>query len=170
MQEKLQVENLPPDISGVSAKSKALRIYGRFLDFIVTALIFVMVLTLVGALVGLFIDFLSAANSFNTAVSSHNIVHGIVDGIDRELVIDVLSVFVLIELFRTFTDYLEFHRVRLRVLAEVGIAFVLREIFIGLYDHGMNWTEIIALSFLLAILVATRIAAVQFQPRKNSPE
>ncbi|WP_283744415.1 phosphate-starvation-inducible PsiE family protein [Sideroxydans sp. CL21] len=170
MQEKLQAGNFPSDPSKASAKGKALRIYGRFLDLIVTALIFVMVLTLIGALVGLVIDFLSAANSFGSAVSSHNIVHGIVDGIDRELVIDVLSVFVLIELFRTFTDYLEFHRVRLRVLAEVGIAFVLREVFIGLYDHSMNWTEILALSFLLAILVATRIAAVQFQPQKNGSE
>ena len=56
----------------------------------------------------------------------HKIAFGIVDSIDRELVIDVLSVFVLIELFHTFTDYLEFHHVRLRALAEVGIAFVLR--------------------------------------------
>lgn len=103
-------------------------------------------------------------------MSTHNLAFGSVDSIDRELVIDVLSVFVLIELFRTFTDYLEFHRVRLRVLAEVGIAFILREIFIGFYDHSMNWTEILALSVLLAVLVTARIAAVRFQPRNNSPE
>jgi uncharacterized membrane protein (DUF373 family) len=170
MPERLQTDNLPPEISKVGVKSKALRVYGRILDVIVGALVFVMVLTLMGALAGLVFDFFSAANSFSVAVSSHNIAHGIVDGIDRELVIDVLSVFVLIELFRTFTDYLEFHRVRLRVLAEVGIAFVLREVFIGLYDRSMNWTEILALSVLLAVLVAARIAAVQFQPLDNNPE
>ncbi len=149
--------------SGV--KSRALLLYGRILDIIVTVLIFVMLLTLMGAVAGLIIDFISATDSMHNAVSDHNLAFGIVDSIDRELVIDVLSVFVLIELFRTFTDYLEFHRVRLRVLAEVGIAFVLREIFIGLYGRSIDWTEILALSVLLAVLVSARIAAVQFQPR-----
>jgi uncharacterized membrane protein (DUF373 family) len=80
-------------------------------------------------------------------------------------VIDVLSVFVLIELFRTFTDYLEFHRIRLRVLAEVGIAFVLREIFIGLYNHNIGWPEILALTALLAVLFAGRITSAVFSVR-----
>jgi len=170
MPECAQTEKLPDKIPDVSLKRKALLVYGRILDVIVTILVFVMVLTLLGAVVGLVIDFLAVASSFGSAVSSHNIAHGIVDGIDRQLVIDVLSVFVLIELFRTFTDYLEFRRVRLRVLAEVGVAFVLREIFIGLYDHSLNWTEILAFSVLLAVLVTARIAAVQFQANEKNTE
>lgn len=163
-----QHEEYPPQQAPkAGVKSQALVVYGRILDAIVTALIFVMLLTLVGAVAGLVIDFVSATNAMRNAVSTHNLAFGIVDSIDRELVIDVLSVFVLIELFRTFTDYLEFHRVRLRVLAEVGIAFVLREIFIGLYGHSIDWTEILALSVLLAVLVTARIAAVQFQPRES---
>ncbi len=150
--------------------SRVLQMYGRFLDAIVTFLIFVMLLTLLGAVAGLVLDFTAALDAFRGAVHTHTLAHGVVDGFDRELVIDVLSVFVLIELFRTFTDYLEFHRVRLRVLTEVGIAFILREIFIGLYDHSMNWPEILALAALLAVLVAARIAAVRFQPRPNSQD
>jgi len=168
MLDKKNTKATLPEMLNADVKIKALHIYGRILDVIVTALIFVMLLTLLGALAGLVFDFFSAANSFGEAIATHKIAHGIVDGLDRELVIDVLSVFVLIELFRTFTDYLEFHRVRLRVLAEVGIAFVLREIFIGLYDHTMDWTVILALSALLAVLVTARIAAVQFQPRDNN--
>lgn len=165
-----QHEEYPPQQAPkAGVKSRALVIYGRILDVIVTALIFVMLLTLMGAVAGLVVDFASATNAMRNAVSTRNLAFGIVDSIDRELVIDVLSVFVLIELFRTFTDYLEFHRVRLRVLAEVGIAFVLREIFIGLYGHNIDWTEILALSVLLAVLVTARIAAVQFQPRDNRP-
>lgn len=159
-----------PEILISRAKIQTLRMYGRVLDAIVTALIFVMLLTLMGALAGLVLDFFSAATAFSDALSSHTLAHGLVDGIDRELVIDVLSVFVLIELFRTFTDYLEYRRVRLRVLAEVGIAFILREIFIGLYDHSINSNEILALSVLLAVLVTARIAAVKFQPRDNSTD
>jgi uncharacterized membrane protein (DUF373 family) len=170
MTEELQTNTQSSKTAKIDIKSQALQFYGRVLDVIVTALVFVMVLILIGAVVGLILDFIEATSKFSSAVSTHNIAHGIVDSIDRELVIDVLSVFVLIELFRTFTDYLEFHRVRLRVLSEVGIAFVLREIFIGLYDHSMNWTEIITLSVLLAVLVAARTAAVQFHPQDNSSE
>lgn len=167
MPEQQHTGDLPPEISKAGTKNQALLIYGRILDAIVTALIFVMLLTLMGAVAGLVLDFIAAANALRSGVSIHNFAIGTVDSIDRELVIDVLSVFVLIELFRTFTDYLQFHRVRLRVLAEVGIAFILREIFIGLYGHTMQWTEILALAVLLAVLVAARIAAVQFQPRTN---
>lgn len=165
-----QMKEEIPEIEKSGAKIQALRIYGKILDAIVTALIFVMLLTLLGALAGLVLDFFSAATAFRDAVSTHNLAHGLVDGIDRELVIDVLSVFVLIELFRTFTDYLEYRRVRLRVLAEVGIAFILREIFIGLYDHSISWNEILALSVLLAVLVTARIAAVKFQPQHNNSD
>jgi uncharacterized membrane protein (DUF373 family) len=167
MQEQQLISAPLQETAKSGLKNRALQVYGRILDIIVTALIFVMLLTLVGAVAGLVIDFISATDAMRNAVSTHNIVFGIVDSLDRELVIDVLSVFVLIELFRTFTDYLEFHRVRLRVLAEVGIAFVLREIFIGLYGRSLDWTEILALSVLLAVLVTARIAAVQFQPRDN---
>ncbi len=164
MLEQRHKDNPPAEVPIAGVKSQTLLFYGRILDVIVTALIFVMLLTLIGAVVGLLVDFISAMKAMGIAVSTHNLALGIVDSIDRELVIDVLSVFVLIELFRTFTDYLEFHRVRLRVLAEVGIAFVLREIFIGLYGRSLSSTEILALSALLAVLVVARIAAVQFQP------
>jgi uncharacterized membrane protein (DUF373 family) len=170
MEKKQQAVDPPLITPPAVLKSKVLQMYGSFLDAIVTALVFIMMLTLLGAVAGLVLDFIGAANALLGAVYTHTLAHGVVDSIDRELVIDVLSVFVLIELFRTFTDYLEFHRVRLRVLTEVGIAFILREIFIGLYDHSMNWPEILALATLLAVLVTARIAAVRFQPRPNSQE
>lgn len=149
-------------------RAKALHAYSQILDVIVSIVIFVMLLTLIGAVIGLFVDFLSAANALRGGMRTHSLAFGLVDSIDRELVVDVLSVFVLIELFRTFMDYIEFQRVRLRVMAEVGIAFILREIFIGLYSQNINWMEILALSALLAVLVGARIAAVAYQPRGNS--
>ena len=162
MPEQNLSDTLPDAAPAAGLKDKALLLYNRTLDVIVSILVFVMVLTLFGALAGLIIDFFAATHSFSNAMSSKNIPLGIVDSIDRQLVIDVLSVFVLIELFRTFTDYLEFRRVRLMVLAEVGIAFVLREIFIGLYNHSMKSTNIMAFSVLLAVLIAARIASVKF--------
>jgi len=168
MQEQPSATEPRQSVGRAGAKGMTLMLYTKALDLIVGILVFVLLLTLVGALLGLALDFASATTALRTGVTTHSLAHGVVDAIDRELVIDVLSVFVLIELFRTFTDYLEFQRVRLRVLAEVGIAFVLREIFIGLYDRGINWLDILALATLLAVLIAARIAAVQFPPRRLS--
>lgn len=147
-------------------KSKALLMYRRILDSIVAVLVFIMVITLLGAVVGVIFDLIGAFHALREGIPTHTLSHGLIDSVARDLVIDVLSVFVLIELFRTFTDYLEFHRIRLRVLTEVGIAFILREIFIGLYDHTIAWAEILALTALLAVLVAARITSVIFQQRE----
>jgi len=168
MEEEKPEAGSPPKVQPAVMKGRVLRMYGGFLDAIVTALVVIMMLTLLGAVAALVLDFIGAANAFRGALSTNTYAHGVVDGIDRELVIDVLSVFVLIELFRTFTDYLEFHRVRLRVLTEVGIAFILREIFVGLYGHSMIWPEILSLAALLAVLVLARIGAVRFQPWPES--
>ncbi len=151
------------------ARGRTLRFYGKLLDLIVVALIFVMLLTLLGALAGLIYDFVVAASALRDAADVHGLahIHGLVESLGQSLVIDVLSTFVLIELFRTFTDYLEFHRLRLRVLAEVGIVFVLREMFIGLYAHRMDSPVLLAIAALLAVLVAARVVAVQFPPRHN---
>jgi uncharacterized membrane protein (DUF373 family) len=143
-------------------KFKSLLVYRRILDSIVAILIFIMLVTLLGAVVGLIFDVMGAIHAVREGVPTHTLSHGLIDSVARDLVIDVLSVFVLIELFRTFTDYLEFQRIRLRVLAEVGIAFVLREIFIGLYNHGIEWPEILALTALLAVLFAGRITSAIF--------
>jgi uncharacterized membrane protein (DUF373 family) len=146
-------------------KFNSLVVYRRILDSIVAILIFIMLVTLVGAVVGLIFDVMGGIHAVREGIPTHTLSHGLIDSVARDLVIDVLSVFVLIELFRTFTDYLEFQRIRLRVLAEVGIAFVLREIFIGLYNHNIAWPEILALTALLAVLFAGRITSTIFNVR-----
>jgi uncharacterized membrane protein (DUF373 family) len=153
----------------VFMKTKPLLIYRRILHHIVGALVVIMLLTLIGSVVGLVFDIIGGINAVREGLPTHTLSHGLIDSVARNLVIDVLSVFVLIELFRTFTDYLEFHRIRLRVLAEVGIAFILREIFIGLYNHSIGWPEILALTALLAVLVGARITSVMFQPAYAEP-
>jgi hypothetical protein len=85
-------------------------LYRRILDGVVTALVFVMVLMPIGALAGLVMDFTVVAGAFRAVAANHKLAHGLVYATDRELIIDLLSVFVLIEPFRTFTDYLDCQR------------------------------------------------------------
>ncbi|MHB8354813.1 MAG: phosphate-starvation-inducible PsiE family protein [Burkholderiales bacterium] len=144
------------NITGV--KGQILRVYGRIIDVIVVFLILVMLVTLGVAFIGVLYDLYDALANLRHEVAI------------QTLVISILSVFVLIELFRTFTDYLEFHRIRLRVLTEVAIVFILRDIFIGLYSHALTWQDLIALAVLLAVLVSARTASVYFTPGNKSTE
>jgi uncharacterized membrane protein (DUF373 family) len=147
------------DLSNITgAKGQILRVYGRIIDVIVVFLILVMLVTLGVAFVGVLYDLYDALSNLRHEVAI------------QTLVISILSVFVLIELFRTFTDYLEFHRIRLRVLTEVAIVFILRDIFIGLYSRSLSWQDIVALAVLLAVLVSARIASVYFTPGKKGEE
>lgn len=130
-----------------------IRFYGKMLDIIIAILIFLMLVTLLYAVGSLILDVYGAFSNLHQ------------EQVISSLVSDVLSVFVLIELFRTFTDYLEFHRIRLRVLAEVAIVFILRELFIGLYAHRLGPLDLLATAALLAVLVAARVAAIQFVPK-----
>ena len=142
------------EVSGL--RGSVIRFYGKMLDFIITILIFLMLVTLLYAVWSLIGDVYAAFFSLHQ------------EQVISSLVSDVLSVFVLIELFRTFTDYLEYHRIRLRVLAEVAIVFILRELFIGLYAHRLGPLDLLATAALLAVLVAARVAAIQFVPRRGN--
>ncbi|MBW8067289.1 MAG: hypothetical protein GJU73_07560, partial [Ferrovum sp.] len=98
-------------------KGRILRIYGSMIDLIVVFLIMVMLITLGVALFSVLVDLYDALRNLRHEIAIQTLVESI------------LSVFVLIELFRSFTDYLEFHRLRLRVISEVAIVFVLRDVF-----------------------------------------
>ncbi len=138
-------------------KGSVMRIYGKIIDVIVIFLILVMLVTLFVAFVGVLQELYLALSNLKHEVAM------------QTLVSSILSVFVLIELFRSFTDYLEFHRIRLRVIAEVAIVFILRDVFIGLYNHQLQWQDVMALGFLLAVLVIARVAAILYPPR-TEPE
>ena len=73
---------------------------------------------------------------------------------------DVLSLFILIELSRSLVGYFEGNRLRLTFIVDAAIVFVLREIMIQLFQHKLPPPEIYALSVLLFVLGALRIASI----------
>ncbi len=156
----------PPPPMGL----RLIRAQGKVLDGMVMTLIFIMLATLLGAIGGLIFDYMTAIKLLSESVGSMSTVaaHDLIKVTGQHLVSDVLSVFILIELFRSFSDYLEFHRIRLHVLAEVGFVFVLREVFVGLYANQLNWQDLLSLGGLLAVLAATRVLATRFPPRPHS--
>lgn len=83
----------------------------------------------------------------------------------KDLVTNVLSLVVMLELVRAFVEYFEYERIRLEVLLEVGVAFVLREMLLGLFGGDIQGTEVLFWSSGLLALVAARALAVQCSGR-----
>ncbi|WP_018465926.1 phosphate-starvation-inducible PsiE family protein [Calidithermus timidus] len=79
----------------------------------------------------------------------------------KDLVTNVLSLVVMLELVRAFVEYFEYERIRLEVLLEVGVAFVLREMLLGLFGGDIQGTEVLLWSSGLLALVAARALATQ---------
>jgi len=80
---------------------------------------------------------------------------------------NILSMFVIMDLFRSIIDYVELHRLRITFITDAAIVFVIREIMIGLYQHAIAAGEIIALAVLLLIIGALRTLAIHFSPQKT---
>ena len=84
------------------------------------------------------------------------------------IVSEVLTLFILIELSRSLTDYFIEHRLRMTFIVDAGIVFVLREVMIKLFEHEISTADIYALSMLLFVLGSLRIASVLvFQREKR---
>jgi len=70
---------------------------------------------------------------------------------------DVLTLVILLELSRSLFQYFMEHTIRLPVILDAGIVFVLRDIMIGLFEHKLKTDDIYALSVLLFALGVIRI-------------
>ncbi|MDT8318607.1 MAG: phosphate-starvation-inducible PsiE family protein [bacterium] len=89
---------------------------------------------------------------------------GTIDSGFKILVTDILGMIVVLELFRGLLDYLELHRVRLTLISDVTLVFVLREVMILLYQHKLVWQEMLAMAFLIAVLGGLRTLAIVRSP------
>ena len=77
-----------------------------------------------------------------------------------DLIADVLTLFVLVELSRSLTEYFATHKLRLTFIADAAIIFIIREILIGLFKHELKPEMVYPLSFLLLVLGALRIGSI----------
>lgn len=85
-----------------------------------------------------------------------------------EIITDVLTLYVLVELSRSLVEYFYTNRLRLTFIVDAGIVFVLREILIGLFKHDMQPPMIYALTALMFVLGALRIGSVLVYQREKT--
>ncbi len=80
------------------------------------------------------------------------------------LVTDILGMIVVLELFKGLLEYFEFHRVRITLIADMTLVFILRELMIALYQHKMEWKEMAAMSLLITAIGGLRLMAIMRSP------
>jgi uncharacterized membrane protein (DUF373 family) len=79
---------------------------------------------------------------------------------------DVLTLVILLELSRSLFQYFMDHTLRLPVIIDAGIVFVLRDVMIGLFEHKLEPDHIYAFSVLLLVLGLIRIGFAFYYIKK----
>lgn len=83
------------------------------------------------------------------------------------IITDVLTLYVLIELSRSLVEYFNSHKLRLTFIVDAAIVFVLREILIGLFKHELKPEMLYAFSVFLLVLGALRIGSILMYQREK---
>ncbi|WP_020161910.1 phosphate-starvation-inducible PsiE family protein [Cycloclasticus pugetii] len=83
------------------------------------------------------------------------------------IITDVLTLYVLIELSRSITDYFISHKLKISLIIDAAIVFIIREILIALFKHKIDPSMLYALSTFLFVLGALRTAAIILYQREK---
>lgn len=88
----------------------------------------------------------------------------------KSLSVELLTVFIFIEIFHSLSEYMRFGRIRITNLVDASLAFVLREIWVGMYAGDAHWQELLALAALVLALGGVRTLAVVFSPSERAAD
>jgi uncharacterized membrane protein (DUF373 family) len=129
------------------------KIFKKITDSIVTIVLYVLLLTLIAGMLRILLDMPSVT------IDS-------MEGGFNKIVTNVLTLFIVIEFFKTFADYSKFERIKLTDITDVTILIAMREVTVGLYSKTYAYETIFALSALLLVLGVIRVLAVKYSPEK----
>jgi len=84
-----------------------------------------------------------------------------------DIIADVLTLYVLVELSRSLVEYFNTHKLRLTFILDAAIIFTVREILIGLFKHEIKPDMLYALSAFLLVLGLLRTGTVIMYQREK---
>jgi uncharacterized membrane protein (DUF373 family) len=132
-----------------------MRLFKKVIDIIVKMMIPLVILALMIGIARIFLDLREVFKSSTIAA-----------GFDI-MVTNILSMFVIVELLKGIIEYFEIHRVKITFITDATLVFILREVMIGIYQHKMDWTEILSISALLIVIGGIRTMAIVYSPDKS---
>ncbi len=86
----------------------------------------------------------------------------------NDVVYNVLTIFVLIDLFKTFSDYRVQERIRITYVTDATILILMREITVMVYSHDFEIYVLLAFAALLLVLCIMRFISMNYHPTDNS--
>ena len=125
-----------------------LRIYDRAIDVVIIGLVLVTIVVMGFAFFDVLVNVWRLIPDLRSSTVDA--------GEFRDLIVTVLDVFVLVELFNTFTGYVRTHQVRLTQLLDVTVVFALRELLVMLYAKSLAPEKLIGLCIVVILLVLAR--------------
>jgi len=132
-------------------------VQSQIISVLVEILVLLVLVVLVWAVIGVGLDVW-------TAITTRS-----VDGF-KTLSIELLTVFIFIEIFHSLTEYLRSKRIRITTLVDASMAFVLRELWVGMYGGEMDWQKLLALAVMVLALGGVRTLAVVYSPGERASD
>lgn len=84
-----------------------------------------------------------------------------------DIITDVLTLYVLVELSRSLVEYFKSSRLRMTYIVDAAIIFIIREVLITLFKHEVKPELLYAISVFLLVLGALRIASIVVYQREK---
>lgn len=84
-----------------------------------------------------------------------------------DLIADVLTLYVMVELSRSLVEYFKTNRLRLTFIVDAAIVFIIRELLISLFKHEIKPDMLYAFACILFVLGALRIGSVLVHQREK---
>ncbi|MCQ6962362.1 hypothetical protein PV02_02850 [Methanolobus chelungpuianus] len=81
-----------------------------------------------------------------------------------QVVYRILTIFVLIDLFKAFADYDVHERIRLTYVTDATILIIMREITVMVYSQDFKFDILVVLSALLLVLSLMRFISIKYHP------
>ena len=135
-----------------------MKLFKKVIDVLIRMMIPLVILALMLGMARIFLD-------LKGVFLSPSITEGF-----NSLLTDILSMFVIMELFRTLLEYFEIHRLRITFIIDGALVFILREIMVGIYQHKMSAIETISLAVLLLVIGVIRTLAIVHSPKGFADE
>ena len=128
------------------------KIFKMTIDLVTIIILYILLLALLVGVINILLDIKS-------------ILFGTLGGGFGQIVSSVLTIFILIDLFKTFVDYREHEEIRITYVTDATILIVMREIAAGVYVQRFDYQFILGLSILLFTLGIIRALAVKYPPK-----
>ncbi len=128
------------------------KIFKIIIDLVTIIILYILLLALIVGVI-------------NILLAIKSIILGTLAGGFGQIVSSVLTIFVLIDLFKTFVDYREHKEIRLTYVTDATILIVMREITAGVYAQRFDYQFILGMSVLLLTLGIIRAMTVKYPPK-----